>query len=59
MRKLTHYSKDKEWAFYDDGSVAHRHKASKSVAQQMCGATQYYCLCKDGNCLECGKKQIT
>lgn len=56
MSMLTHYSKDKEFAFYDDGSVSHRHKLNADdPANVQLGCKQAYYLCKDGKCTKCGQ----
>ena len=55
MSTLTHYSKDKEFAFYDDGSIAHRHKleADNPMKLQL-GCKQAYYLFINGKCSKCG-----
>ena len=53
---LTHYSKDKEFAFYDDGNIAHRHNLNADdPAKIQLGCKQAYYLCENGKCSKCGK----
>ncbi len=56
MANLIHYSKGKEFAYYDDGSVSHQHKLnSNNPAKVQLGCKQAYYLCKNGKCTMCEK----
>lgn len=53
--ELARYSKDKEFAFYDDGSISHRHKLKDDdPARLQLGIIQAYYLFVDGKCSKCG-----
>ena len=56
MAQLTHYSKNKEWAFYDDGSIAHRHKLDPKAPDNPLGCDQCYYTVIDGKCSKCQKE---
>lgn len=56
MRKLIKYSENKEVAYYDDGSIAHRHILNKNdITRKQLGCRQGYFLVVSGKCSHCGK----
>lgn len=55
LPELARYSKDKEFVFYDDGSISHRHKLGvDDPARLQLGIIQAYYLFVDGKCSKCG-----
>lgn len=53
--ELVRYSKNKEFAFYDDGSISHRHILdANDPAQIQLGIKQAYYLFVNGKCSKCG-----
>lgn len=59
VKKLTHYSKNKEFAFFDDSSVSHKHKLNSNELEiqglKQLGCEEAYYPCKNGKCSKCGK----
>ena len=53
--ELARYSKGKEFAFYEDGSISHRHiLEANDPAQLQLGIKQAYYLFVKGKCSKCG-----
>lgn len=53
--ELARYSKDKEFAFYDDGFISHRHiLEADDPSRLQLGIKQAYYLFVDGKCSKCG-----
>jgi hypothetical protein len=58
MAKLIGYSEDKEWAYYDDGNIAHRHKLDPNSPDNPLKCKQAYYQVINDKCSKCGQKSI-